>query len=303
MRLGRWIDIAWSDLTFWHNMNDEILMTFQERHWNGSQLDGRTLLLLGLGGGDDFQFSRFLSELTRFNGRIIVRVWKDELKILRRSFPSVEFVAREEKMPSFDVLHQLMSVGRFLGINSPDELPSCGAYLRHDPEKVAFWHARLAHLPGLKVGLCWQGSGGETDYRSAPLESFADVPGVSFVSLQKGSASAQPLNLPWIRDWTNELHDFDDTAALISALDLVISVDTSVAHLAGALGKPTWVLLNRVACWRWMLDRSDNPWYRSTMRLWRQQMAGDWDGILKDVREALAKAVHIHAREAALPWS
>jgi Glycosyltransferase family 9 (heptosyltransferase) len=286
MRLGRWAE-GWDDLSLFLNLNDPVAMQFQDRIWNGSQLDGRTLLLLGGGRGDDFQFCRVLPELTRFGGRIVVRVWEDALKLLSRSFPGIEFVAREEELPSFDVLHQLMSVGRFLNIARPEDVAADVLYLATDTAKEALWRARLAHLPGLRVGLCWQGSGGVTDYRSVPLESFGDLPGVSFVNLQKGEASSRPLNLPWISDWTNEIHDFDDTAALISALDLVISVDTSVAHLAGALGKPVWTLLPQPACWRWLLDREDSPFY-PRMRLFRCKKSGDWSDVIACVRSDLA---------------
>jgi Glycosyltransferase family 9 (heptosyltransferase) len=129
--------------------------------------------------------------------------------------------------------------------------------------------------------------------RSLSLDQFArfaDIPGVSFVSLQKGKAAAQTRSPPSrmiIHDWTHELDDFADTAALIEALDLVISVDTAVAHLAGALGKPVWLLNRFDTCWRWMLDREDSPWYPG-MRLFRQPKPGDWDSVLAKVREELA---------------
>ena len=125
----------------------------------------------------------------------------------------------------------------------------------------------------------------------ATLAELADVSGLSFVSLQKGEAAMQTSSPPpglVIEDWTNELRDFGDTAALIESLDLVISVDTSVVHLAGALGKPVWLLNRFDTCWRWLLNRDDSPWYPS-LRQFRQPKAGDWDSVMLEVRKALAQ--------------
>jgi hypothetical protein len=179
----------------------------------------------------------------------------------------------------------------------PSEVP----YLTADPLQVEGWRRRLAELRNIRVGLVWAGSprpdqpeANRVDRRrSVTLEHFAklaDVPGVSFVSLQKGPAASQTRSSPdlLIHDWTDELDDFADTAALIEALDLVISVDTSVVHLAGALGKPVWLLNRFDTCWRWLLDRDDTPWY-PTLRQFRQPKPGDWDSVILDVRAALAR--------------
>jgi hypothetical protein len=173
--------------------------------------------------------------------------------------------------------------------------------LSADPDKASAWRQRLEGLPGLRVGLVWATNPdpslsaelardcvarSTTLLRLAPL---ADVPGIGWVSLQKGDAASESRFPPpglAICDWTDELDDFGDTAALTEALDLVITIDTSVAHLAGALGKPVW-LLNRFAGeWRWLLDRNDSPWYPS-LRQFRQPAPDDWDSVVRDVREAL----------------
>ena len=165
---------------------------------------------------------------------------------------------------------------------------------------MAAWRARLAAVPGRHVGLVWAGSPWASDpvaasidrRRSMALAQFAPlaaVPGISWVSLQTGGPASQARTPPpgmAILDWTESLADFADTAALVAALDLVISVDTSVVHLAGAQGKPVWVLNRFDACWRWLRGREDSPWY-PTARLFRQPGPGDWTGVIAAVGEAL----------------
>ncbi len=177
-------------------------------------------------------------------------------------------------------------------------------YLAADPAAVACWRGRLAALGGLCVGLCWAGdprrdqpAAHATDLRrSITLAQYAPLAGVSgatFVSLQKGEPALQAAAPPpglLLHDWTNELTDFADTATLIEALDLVITVDTAVAHVAGALGKTVWVLSRFDACWRWLTDRDDSPWYPSA-RLWRQPEPGDWCSVVAKVAEALRELV------------
>jgi hypothetical protein len=167
---------------------------------------------------------------------------------------------------------------------------------------VAAWRRRLASLAGPRVGLCWAGSPRRDDpaahrtdrRRSITLAQFAPLAGVagpSFVALQTGEAAAEAATPPAglkVTDWTDELHDFADTAALVEALDLVITVDTAVAHLAGTLGKPVWILSRFDGCWRWLIDRDDSPWYPS-VRLFRQPASRDWDAVLRQVVAALRR--------------
>jgi Glycosyltransferase family 9 (heptosyltransferase) len=170
----------------------------------------------------------------------------------------------------------------------PGQLP----YLSADPDLTASWRARLADLPGRKVGIAWKGN---PDYlfdrlRSIPAELLRILKGASntvFVSVQVPRPDAPP---PLLIDMTGELQDFADTAAMMTALDLIVTVDTSIAHLAGALGRPVWMLNRFNSDWRWVLGRTDSPWY-PTMRIFTQSTAGNWAGVLNMVRAALDSSV------------
>ena len=182
-----------------------------------------------------------------------------------------------------------------------DSIPGATPYLAADPALAAAWRERLAGVDGLRVGLAWAG-GRRPDpnlavvdrRRSIALDVLAPlggIPGTSLVSLQTGPAAAQAAHPPGgmaLHDLTAGLSDFADTAALIDALDLVISVDTAVVHLAGALGKPVWLLNRLDSCWRWLLDRDDSPWYPQ-LRQFRQPGPGDWRSVIAAVRDALQR--------------
>jgi hypothetical protein len=171
-------------------------------------------------------------------------------------------------------------------------VPAATPYLTADPERVAAWRARLDGLGGVTIGLAWAGSPNmpADRRRSMPLARLAalgDLRGARFVSLQKGDAARQPVpDGLALHDWTDELHDFQDTAALVAALDLVIAVDTAVVHLAGALGRPVWLLNRYDRCWRWLLEGQGSPWY-PTLRQFRQPQPGDWEAVMRQVHAAL----------------
>jgi len=214
-------------------------------------------------------------------------------------------------LPAFDLHCPMLSLPLVFGTRI-ETIPAAIPYLRADGPKAVGWRQRLdeetdsaverksATRRPLQVGLIWAGNARPHQRdanlidrnRSMRLSQFAPlaaVPGVVFVSLQKGPPAAQAKTPPegmTLLDWTDELHDFSDTAALIEALDLVISVDTAGAHLAGALGKPVWVLNRFASCWRWLLERTDSPWY-PTLRLFRQTVRGDWTPVVAEVRERL----------------
>jgi ADP-heptose:LPS heptosyltransferase len=181
-----------------------------------------------------------------------------------------------------------------------ESIPS-PAYLKPSAELAARWRERLAPLTGLRVGLVWKGHPGHGNdaHRSLPsLETLApllSLSGVSFVSLQKGQGEdeVQPLGGGRrVLDLARDIRDFADSAAVIAQLDLVVCVDTAVAHLAGGLGKPCWVLLPaRGTDWRWMRERTDSPWYPGTTRLFRQSRAGDWASVVEEIAEACAETV------------
>jgi hypothetical protein len=192
----------------------------------------------------------------------------------------------------------LLSLPRIFGTtlaNIPNNVP----YLRADVREIEIWRDRLpGQTPLLKVGLAWAGSPGHRNDRNRSLKPsqlapLGRVPGVGFFSLQKGEAAGEGENVRdglELVDWTRDLKDFSDTSALIANLDLVISVDTAVAHLAGGMGKPVWTLLPFVADWRWLRGREDSPWY-PTMRLFRQPAKGDWGSVIARVAGELSHGI------------
>ena len=186
----------------------------------------------------------------------------------------------------------MLNLPMVFGTNSRN-VPARIPYLKAKDDLSRIWLERLGNKSGkLRVGLAWAGRPEHRDdsRRSLALQQLAPIlqtPEVEFFSLQMGPAARQAAEWP-LKDFTAHLHDFCDTAALVEHLDLVISVDTAVVHLAGAMGKPVWVLLARIPDWRWMLERTDSPWYPS-MRLFRQQRRGDWSGPIFAAAEELAK--------------
>ncbi|MGY8676954.1 tetratricopeptide repeat protein [Bradyrhizobium sp. UFLA05-153] len=269
------------------------LRGFSQPLWDGGDIGDQVLLLHAEQGlGDTLQFCRFVPAIAA--GRRVVLEVQRPLVPLLAGLPGIEsIVAHGDPLPPFDLYCPLLSLPRVLG-TTIETIPQQASYLRADPQRVAAWRHRVRQLDGLRIGLVWAGNqtmSGDRR-RSIPLERFselADLPGVSFVSLQKGSGARQspPPGLS-LHDWTEDLHDFGETAALIEALDLVISVDTAVAHLAGALGRPVWLLNRFDRCWRWLLNRDDSPWY-PTLRQFRQPQPGDWSRVLQDVRAELEK--------------
>ena len=263
--------------------------------WSGDDLAGRTLLIYAEQGfGDVLQFSRFVP-LAAGRGRIVLEVSRPLLSLLAQMPGIDQIVARGDALPHYDVRCALMSLPRWLGITF-ERLRGDAPYLAADRNRVAKWRARVETLPGLRVGLSWAGNPAlKNDRRRSisldRLAALGEVHGISFVSLQKGEASSQtslPPPAMVVHDWTAELADFSDTAALISALDLVITVDTSIVHLTGALGRPVWLLNRFNSCWRWLFDQTRSPWY-TTLRQFKQPALGDWDAVVGSVRAALAE--------------
>jgi len=270
---------------------------FAQPRWGGEALGDRVLLVHAEQGyGDTLQFCRYLPAVAE-RGRVVVEVPRALVRLVS-ALPGVqEVVASGDPLPAFDVYCPMLSLPAVFG-TTLETIPAAVPYLAAEPASVAMWRERLAVLPGLRVGLVWAGdarrhlTGPPTvdRRRSLMLEQLAPlvgIDGVSFVSLQKGepAAQARPDGLV-LHDWTNELGDFADTAGLVEALDLVISVDTAVAHLVGALGKPVWLLNRYDTCWRWLLNRDDSPWYPS-LRQFRQTKPGEWGAVLDAVRTAL----------------
>ncbi|WP_167525407.1 tetratricopeptide repeat protein [Roseomonas genomospecies 6] len=270
--------------------------------WDGGPLDGRSLLLVAEQGyGDTLHFVRYASLLARQGARVVVQVQPALKRLLSRTPGVAAAYGLDEAPPPCDLCAPMLSVPGLLGTRI-DTIPAALPYLVPAEEDRRTWRDRLAGERRLKVGLVWAGEPRRDDFkansvdrrRSLTLAAFAPlagIPGVAFYSLQKGEAGAQAKAPPpglEIVDWTGDLRDFADTAALVERLDLVISVDTSVCHLAGGLGRPVWVLSRFDACWRWLDHREDSPWY-PTMRLFRQPEPGAWDPVVARVAAALAK--------------
>ncbi|MBO1349492.1 MAG: tetratricopeptide repeat protein [Hormoscilla sp. GUM202] len=272
--------------------------------WDGSPLAGKTILLQTerWGYGDVIQFIRYAPLVAqRGAGKVILETYPALRRLLTKVSGVQEVVVKGEPLPAFDVQVPLMNLPRILGTTIetiPARIPYLYAEEKHAEGAVKYSGAlRTARHPDgiVKVGIMWASDPTRPTARkrSCPVSLFLElsqIPGISLYSLQKEHTDI--LDGTPIQDLSTHLNDFADTAAVISQLDLVISVDTSVAHLAGALGKPVWVLLPFSPDWRWFLDRSDSPWY-PTMRLFRQAKPGDWPSVFAQVKAALtAHPVH-----------
>jgi hypothetical protein len=277
-------------------LNDAPRPTFSEPPWRGEPLNGSTILLWAEQGlGDTIQFIRYSAWVKQLGARVLVEC-PPTLHVLLSTVVGIDrFVVASGAR--FDYYVPLLSLPAVLGTTLatvPAEVP----YLHAAPERVAHWKSELAGIKGFKVGIAWQGSTRFLgDYfRSLPLAQFAPVaacPGVKLFSLQKGTGSEQLAS--WsgpaeIVDLGSSLdvegNAFVDTAAVMMNLDLVITSDTSIAHVAGALGVPVWVALQETPNWRWLVGREDSPWY-PTMRLFRQSRLGDWEGVFAEIAARL----------------
>jgi len=274
---------------------------FAQPQWDGCPLEGRTLLLhTEQGHGDALQFIRYFPLVEQRGGKILIECYAELQRLFRTTAGRCQVVVRGQPLPAFDLHSPLLSLPRVFGTNLAN-IPNTVPYLRADPEDAGRWQRRLADDSALvKVGLAWAGRPTHTNDRNrsiklARLAPLGQLPGVRFFSLQKGEVAAEAKTPPpgmELVDWTEELKDFAETAALIANLDLVVAVDTAVVHLAGAMGKPVWVLLPFGSDWRWLLERQDSPWYPS-MRLFRQSRIGDWDSVIARVVEALSLQIHV----------
>jgi tetratricopeptide (TPR) repeat protein len=267
----------------------------EEKQWRGEDLRGRRILIYcEQGRGDVIHYARYVPLVAQRGGRVILEAYP-ELRRLLQTLPGVEqMVELKGAVPSFDLHCQLPSLP-YIFDTTLETIPASVPYLHADPKLAEAWRQRVGRAgDGLKIGLVWAGNPDHSNNhnRSMHLEDFAplrEIGGVQFFSLQLGdparqiAAATNPLE---ITDWTGELEDYADTAALVENLDLIISVDTSVAHLAGAMGKQVWVLVSHPADFRWLLDRRDTPWY-PTMRLFRQNLTRTWDTPLKSLVSGL----------------
>jgi len=275
--------------------------------WLGKEsIAGKTILLHGEQGlGDRIQFCRYAKQVTDLGATVILEV-ESHLKTLFERLEGVaSVVERGSALPDFDYQCPILSLP-FAFKTTLSTIPADVPYLKSSPDKASYWNAKLGEKRSLRVGLVWSGGfrpdqpelSSVNGHRNIPLTDLASLkhPDVEFYSLQKGQPAESELaeliashwDGPHLVDFTDLLHDFSDTAALMEQLDLVISVDTSTAHLAGALGKPVWILNRFDTCWRWLLERTDSPWY-PTATLYRQQTPGQWDGVVERVRKDLMR--------------
>jgi hypothetical protein len=262
---------------------------FSEPRWYGDSLSGKTLLVYAEQGlGDTIQFCRYLPLLVEHGGSVVFECHQPLATLMQSLGETIRIVPFGQMLPPFDYHVPLLSLPHLLG-SSFETIPASVPYLSSPKERLLFWRSVMPTDNMLKVGLCWAGKAYPDPARSCSpsvLQPFTAVQHVSWISLQMGEgASTQPFPLT---DLTMLVQDFADTAGLVAQLDLVITIDTAVAHLAGALGKETWLMVPSAPDWRWGVDRKNCPWY-PTMRLFRQQHAGRWDDVIKQLSATLVQ--------------
>jgi tetratricopeptide (TPR) repeat protein len=280
---------------------------FTQPLWLGKEsLQDKTILLHSEQGlGDTIQFCRYAQLVADLGARVVLEVPGSLVSLLTTLEGVSQLVAEGSALPAFDYQCPLMSLPLALKTEL-SSIPARNAYLKSNRAKRLDWSEKLGEKKELRVGLVWSGGfrpnqpelWSVNERRNIDLSKLARLKDdrIKFYSLQKGQPAESDLarlkashwDGPEIIDYTGKLGDFSDTAALVDNLDLVISVDTSTAHLAGALGKPVWILNRYDTCWRWLLDRDDSPWY-PTVKLYRQERAGDWDDVLERVKADLKR--------------
>lgn len=291
---------GWTEYRWRYSLSHTAAMDrkVQRPRWDGSRIAGQTLLIHDEQGyGDTLQFMRLIDAArARSGARVVLEVHPDLLSFARRLVGPDAF-PRGQIPPPFDQHCELMSLPMAIGLRMAD-LPGQVGYLSADAARVEKWRKRLTGLPRPWVALAWAGRPTHSNdaNRSLALADMAPlaVPGITYLAIQKGPAAAQAATAPPgmnIVPLDAEIADFEDTAAILSLADLLVSVDSSPVHLAGALNRPAWVLLPFLPDWRWLLQRSDSPWYPS-LQLFRQPAPGDWKPVMHDVGQALESRFH-----------
>jgi tetratricopeptide (TPR) repeat protein len=296
-----WTELAW---LFRLDHMRNALPKFDAPEWDGMRMPKGRLLLIGdQGYGDTIQFARYIARV-RERVRDVVVGCSQELLALISTVPGVqECFVRWPDMPTYNAYCLLTSLPRIFETKL-DSVPARVPYLEVDPAKVARWSARLTAAVGdhaLRVGIAWSGRPTHPDdsqrsLKWAQLQPLTRLDGVGLIALQKEIREGDRAEFPGrsnALDLSGELGDFSDTAAVIENVDLVVTIDSSVAHLAGALAKPVWVMLPWLPDWRWLMDREDSPWY-PTMRLFRQSSRGDWTGVVARVARGIEMASMAH---------
>jgi Tfp pilus assembly protein PilF len=289
-----WIEYEWRNQT---EAGRGQLPRITSAPWTGMSIPGGKILLIGdQGYGDTIQFARYIPMVAQRFDEVFLGCSAEMAPLLARIPGVSRSFHRWNEIPGHAAYCRLSSLALIFR-TTLETIPNQVPYLTPDPSRVSWWENWLnATHPhdALRVGLVWCGrpthpNDRRRSVRLARLAPLATIEGVRFVSLQKPmfQADADSLQLfPGMSDLSAELREFDDTAALVATLDLVVTVDTSVGHLSGALGKPTWIMLPKASDWRWLLGRSDSPWY-PTVRLFRQAAPGAWDNVIDEVAAAL----------------
>ncbi len=272
---------------------------FRQPWWHGEELLGRTILLhVEQGLGDAIQFARYAPIVKALGADVILETPRELMRLFAPlALQGIRLVQRGTALPHFDVHCPLLSLPGALGCGLT-EIPATVPYLQVDDAAVKTWRERLGPGPELKIGLVWagnpqHGNDHNRSFRPIAFKPIIDVPGTRFFSLQKQrrpSDDADLATLGAIADPTAALQDFSDTAAALSALDLLIAADTSIVHLAGALARPVWMMTPFSPDWRWLLGRDDTPWY-PTLRLYRQPREKDWASVMARVARDVAALV------------
>jgi tetratricopeptide (TPR) repeat protein len=294
LSLGRFAE-GWAEYEWRLRVPGLAPRAFGRPAWEGPPFGGRTLLLWAEQGlGDTLQFVRYAAVVKERTGAVVLECPPALVPLLSRC-PGVDrVVGRGSPLPAFDAHAPLLSLPHLLG-TTLESVPAAVPYLSADPSLVRQWWEQLRPLTGFRIGIAWQGSKySDEQRRSLPLRSLAPlaaVPGVRLVSLQKGAgveqlAAAADLGVAELGEGVDQAGAFVDTAAVMQNLDLVVTADTAIAHLAGGLGVPTWLALSTVPNWRWLHDRADSPWY-PTLRLFRQTQRGDWGDVFGRMAGAL----------------
>jgi hypothetical protein len=278
----------------------------QRPRWDGRAIPGQTLLIHDEQGyGDTFQFIRMVGwAKARSQATVVLEINHETASLARRMSGFDAITLRGEIPPRFDVHCEMMSLPHAMGLTLDDLPGSPMPYLSASPDRRAVWRDRLAPYRGLKVAFLWAGrpthfNDANRSMTLAQLQPLAQD-GVTFFSIQKGPTEGQALTPPPgmnVVSLSPQINDFEDTAAILCEVDLLISIDSSPVHLAGALGCPAWVMLPLLPDWRWLQHRTDTPWYPS-VRLFRQREWGRWDQVIDDVAVALAEKAARHRDDA-----
>jgi tetratricopeptide (TPR) repeat protein len=280
-------------------LNEPIgVRSYPQSVWLGDEtIAGKTLFIHWEQGlGDTIQFCRYAKLVEARGAKVIMSVQEPLCGLLKQISPTVQIIKSNEEPTDFDCHCPLLSLPLALG-TTLETIPAEHRYIKPDDERRVAWSARLPPKTKLRIGVVWLGGAGQKNNynRSMELQEFLPIfsPNADWICLQKKvkeNELAALRQMGRIAFFGDDLKDFSDTAALIDLMDLVITIDTSVAHLAGAMGKPVWILLCYNRDWRWLLDRDDSPWY-PTARLFRQQEIGNWAGVVDQVKNELRTAI------------